>query len=585
MPGSYGILTAISPEWFTEYKILYDSIRKLSDISIAVMGLELPKEQKDYIAKQKHTIQIHYKIDEYNRLKQMGPRWRQWCKPEYMLQSPFDNTLWIDADAVVVRDFDEIFEKINQGLFFTRDHFAPITCLNDKELYEQHPVPESEEHDQIAINSGVFGYSKERDNYILEAWHKNVEIVKNNPGLKNYIRLYDQGVLIWTLRQLELIENVNSDYRFNCPAKRNVYEYHMPSHNPDGADYKWYGEEEGMGGDLIDNIKYDNPNAVIVHFAGIPKLSNLLEINNQHVLRHKKIIETRPNGNGVGAKTERVFCVGLERCGTHTIAEAIRKSCDDPNTHGMAKRPISWVRHESRPALAYEAFLKYTGQDYKTEDFIQKFEKYSRDDCSLVYESNHRLSFFIDDLNEAFPDCKFIIMIRNPVKLIRSRLFNFILWAKKFETLPGCYQLDLYQLGPKNIRGSKTQSMHRIIPKESTHYDLIDLHIWEIKETINTIVSNLKNIEESRYKIWDINKINFADIPKFINPAKGILLNPGKCVEAGQRKYGKKLNFCSENTTNWIEDLIKENTIKIYKETRECFAKLGMNFCDELTII
>ena len=49
-------------------------------------------------------------------------------------------------------------------------------------------MPESEEHDQIAINSGVFGYSKERDNYILEAWHKKVEIVKNNPELKNHIR-------------------------------------------------------------------------------------------------------------------------------------------------------------------------------------------------------------------------------------------------------------------------------------------------------------------------------------------------------------------------------------------------------------
>ena len=122
------------------------------------------------------------------------------------------------------------------------------------------------------------------------------------------------------------------------------------------------------------------------------------------------------------------------------------------------------------------------------------------------------------------------------------------------------------------------------MPKEST-YDLIDLHIWEIKETINIIADNLKDIDKSRYKIWNINKINFADVPKFINPAKGTLLNPGKCVEAGQRKYGKKLNFCSKNTIDWVENLITINMLKIYEETQECFAKLGIDFCDELTMI
>ena len=71
---------------------------------------------------------------------------------------------------------------------------------------------------------------------IFEKWFKNVNIVNKNPHLKNYIKLYDQGVFIWTMRETGNIGDIHTDPKYNYPAKRNLYEYHE---NKFDYDYKW----------------------------------------------------------------------------------------------------------------------------------------------------------------------------------------------------------------------------------------------------------------------------------------------------------------------------------------------------------
>ena len=565
--GTYGIVTAISSEWFTEFKMLYQSIQKIADIHISVIGLDLLDEQKQYIEKIQSVKLIEIKEDKLNEFKKLGEHWRPYYKPYYMLQSPYDYTLWIDADAIVLEELDEIFAKINDGIFFTADYFAPQTCLNDPRLYEEYSAPVPSEHENIAINTGVLGYRFPRDKHIFEKWLKNVDIVNKNPHLKNYIKLYDQGVFIWTMREMGSIGKINVDLKYNCPAKRNLYEY-----DEDENDYKWPSPNTPrMGGDIFDNIKLDNPGAVIVHFAGKPKLSDLIEINNHHSIVNRQRLINKP--------VNRVFCVGMERCGTHTLAEIIRRSSEKDkwrNTStGLHRKPMAWIRHEHNPSLAKEAWLKFNKHHSKFDNFNCKLAKYKREDCNFLFEADHRLSFFIDDIyKELNGDAKFVVLLRNPIDLIRSRLMNFTMWPNFNFKYPGFYQMDMSKLRHTFGDGPSFQNEYRIKPDNYVELDIIDMHLWEITTTINVIMDNLKPIDEKNFKIWYVEDLDPALIVNFVGKE---YMSHALCKEALKIHYGSSnINTQSESTVDWINDLVVENKIKIYDTFNECLNLHGL---------
>ena len=561
-PGTYGIITAISPAWFIEFKILYQSIQKIADIPISVVGLDLLDEQKQHIRKTRSVELIEIEEEKLNEFKKLGAHWKPYYKPYYMLQSPYDYTLWIDADAVVLKELDEIFAKINDGIFFTTDYFAPETCLNDSRLYEEYSAPVPLEHENIAINTGVLGYHFPRDKHIFEKWFKNVNIVNKNPHLKNYIKLYDQGVFIWTMRETGNIGDIHTDPKYNYPAKRNLYEYHE---NKFDYDYKWPSPDmPKMGGDIIDNIKLDNPNAVIAHFAGRPKLSDLIKINSsQSVVYRQRLIN---------APVNKIFCVGMERCGTHTLAEVVRRSSEKGNWRetniGLHRKPTTWIRHEHNPSLAKEAWLKFNNQKFQSGNLHRKLVKYKREDCNLLFEADHRLSFFINEIYASLEgNAKFIMLLRDPVSLIRSRLMNFTMWPDFNCKYPGFYQMDMAKLQHTFGHGSTSQNEYRIRPPNHLKLDIIDMHLWEITTTINTAMNSLKSVDKENFKIWYVEDLNPTSIMDFIGKE---YINHALCKDALKTKFGSNIDTQSQFTVDWINNLITKNKIKIYDTFNEC---------------
>lgn len=568
--GLYVILTALSPNMWDDYLVFYDSIRMLSNIRIIVVCVELKNDHVEYLKQQINVTPIIINQSEFDDYKAMGAHWRQWHKPIYINKciddiSP-DYILWIDVDAVILKPLDPIFKSMSKQFFATQDYFAPETTLNDQKLYEKYNCPVDDiAKEKISLNSGVVGLDVKRDKYILDKWCEKIEILHGDEEGREWTKLFDQGALLWALRELDLLHLIQPVIEFNYPAIKNPYELVTPSKNNDKADYIWPDENTQIGGDIINNIKIDNPDAIIAHYAGLPKISHLCKIDHDYSLtyiNHKR---------GAASRRQRLFCVGLERCGTHTIAEMVRKSSIVEN----------WVRHEHRPCLAKEALMKFQGDDYKTDEFKSRMELYRRQDCMLICESNHRLGFFIDDINEATDgQAKFILMIRNPIDLIKSRLCNFTMWPDYIDNYPGFYQFDYFELQHTFGSGSVDQNEYRIVHPEYLDSEIIDLHLWEISETLNYILDSLNKLSRDRYQIILLDSIqtSYTQILKLTN---NTMLNHKKLKSLSKIAFGKHLDFKREQTTQWIDEYTSQHRNKIFNTICEIFRKYRVQLeCD-----
>jgi len=370
------------------------------------------------------------------------------------------------------------------------------------------------------------------------------------------------------MREIGDIGGINVDPKYNYPAKRNLYEYHENEYD---NDYRWPSPDiPRMGGNIIDNIKLDNPNAVIAHFAGRPKLSDLIKINSPQSTVYRQRLINKP--------VNKIFCVGMERCGTHTLAEVIRRSSEKGNWRetniGLHRKPTTWIRHEHNPSLAKEAWSKFKGQSPKFNSFNRKLVKYQREDCNLLFEADHRLSFFINDIYKSLDgNVKFIMLLRDPINLIRSRLMNFTMWPDFNCKYPGFYQMDMSNLQHTFGHGSTSQNEYRIRPDNHLQLNIVDMHLWEITTTIDIVMNNLKSVDKENYKIWYIENLDPTSIMNFVGKE---YINHVLCKNALKTKFGSSINTQSQLTIDWINDLIAENKIKIYDTFNKCLNSHGL---------
>lgn len=539
------IITAFTQNFWDDFLIAYDSIKKVTDITIYVAPLEFDDVYLDLIKSLDVEI-INLDEPEIKKMKLVfDDRWVQWSKP-YIIKKfatilKEASLLWLDVDLVVLSELDSIFEKIEQDFVVVNDYFAPKSCINDKKLYEIHQITIPEYQEGIAINSGVVGFKKPRDIPIINKWLENTVKVEEDRNLIQYIRLYDQGVLLWVMHELNLIDKALPYSLWNHKAKRNCYEYSTPSDQKVNPNFKWpVPKIVRMGGDVIEEVKLDNPGVTIAHFAGLPKLSHLCELNNKYATQYV-------SAKFKGHKRSRVFCVGMERCGTHTIAEILRRG----SMHE------SWVRHEFGPVLAKEVELKWVGEKYRTPTLRNRMEIYNRNDIFLMSESNHRLGFLIPEIIDAVDDPKFIMMLRDPISLVRSRLKNYSIWARDIEQLPEIYLKGLKIVGNEFDNGSIDQNIYRIKPLDGSakNSSLARMHAWEIETTLRTTLSELKKLPPDMYEIIWIENIG-GSLSKIENLIHG-KLNMPECQKWIDYRFGASLDLPNE-TNVWIEEQVTE---------------------------
>jgi hypothetical protein len=182
------------------------------------------------------------------------------------------------------------------------------------------------------------------------------------------------------------------------------------------------------------------------------------------------------------------FVIGFERCGTHGISNILRESCIVP----------SLVTHEPIPCLCYEASQVVSGGEWLTRELKHRVEKYKTlEQFQFICEANHRLCFVSKYINENIPDAKFVLMVRDPVKTLVSRVATLAHWPVIIDRYPEFYRINVKKYVPpcKDVFNT-----FRPEPKVFSDH-LYEIYLWEWIETYRITIEQTKNIKN--LMIWE----------------------------------------------------------------------------------
>lgn len=189
-----------------------------------------------------------------------------WNKPAFISQGAMcaPNVIWIDADAIVMGSLLPIYELLQSRPIFTPDnitrHRRPQDwqhlVRNKSELYKMLPVPQRAT-DAQCINAGVCAWQFPRDEALFDSYLWLVEAAAKDKPIRNAIRCWDQGALLWALEKHQRLDCVVDHIRWNDSVTADRC-----------ADL----------GDIAGRIHNSGNPSVIYHFAGAEKtLNNPLE--------------------------------------------------------------------------------------------------------------------------------------------------------------------------------------------------------------------------------------------------------------------------------------------------------------------
>jgi hypothetical protein len=178
--------------------------------------------------------------------------------------SPFDDTIWIDADAVPIRGLDTMFRELESGSWLTletyvtelhaRQVYLKIVNLLEGEIPPQYPQA-------ARINSGVFAFR--RDDDWVRGWWRLCEQIMHDHRAAGACSLRDQHALVALLCQSKpsfplprILEERGLNWAANgCPIQR--------SH--ERKNYPWESHE------CLSMLREDHPGVSVVHWLGAPK--------------------------------------------------------------------------------------------------------------------------------------------------------------------------------------------------------------------------------------------------------------------------------------------------------------------------
>jgi len=221
-----GIVTATDHNTFAGVKTLFTSIKdKINficyDIGMSSADLTWCNENGLNVIKFEIDIPL---ID----------KWQTYLKPFIVQKSPFNYTLWIDSDCIVVGDLSKSSIITEKRTFFSK-HWISKRYLrtNNKRLYELFPVEGNAEF----INAGVFGINKSTDNNIIDEWVNLMEKAIKNKNIRDLIVNWDEGGLVWSLQKTNkgrLVVDENSVYNMHtefvgstsCPQEINIKSFY-----------------------------------------------------------------------------------------------------------------------------------------------------------------------------------------------------------------------------------------------------------------------------------------------------------------------------------------------------------------------
>ena len=186
--------------------------------------------------------------------------WPLWICPELILDAPYQQVAWIDADAVVLRGLPKLFRRIGRGPFITPENLAPEQTANPVALLKALPQAHGRaEAPEILLNAGVSGWDQQRDRHLLEAYNHPVRCIFQGLSLdRDLVRWHDQGCLIWALQNAGYDASILQSRRWNlCVRHSGLAGMTIDRSSNDAEIQSW-----------LEQARQREPNANIVHWNG-----------------------------------------------------------------------------------------------------------------------------------------------------------------------------------------------------------------------------------------------------------------------------------------------------------------------------
>jgi hypothetical protein len=261
MESNFGVLTGASCHYFQCLKLMVHSLNE-QGIPLTVLDDGLNGEQIQWLEGKDVVVDDGTSGIVAERFF-FNPNNPQiiYEKPFKCLKSPYEKTVWIDADAIPLKDTMLFFDLLDKNeAFFTKDYYSEQSVSD--QLMRELRAPNAEEID-LHFNSGVFGWNSTCE--AIELWASVSHYVSTVPELRVLPRCCDQDMLCYAVHALEMDDLILDGIEYNTPA--NFYK------DEDAEQRKSY---EGEDFELLEKIGEDHPSSLVVHWMGLPKLDHLV---------------------------------------------------------------------------------------------------------------------------------------------------------------------------------------------------------------------------------------------------------------------------------------------------------------------
>tara|TARA_A100000164_G_scaffold376193_1_gene412730 strand:- start:75 stop:902 length:828 start_codon:yes stop_codon:yes gene_type:complete len=205
----------------------------------------------------------------------------------------------------------------------------------------------------------------------------------------------------------------------------------------------------------------------------------------------------------VTCNTKQIFIVGSGRCGTRSLFKILNKIENVKAYHEYLCEIVQ-----------KEACKKMMGLRTKKESikFIEDFFKtaINYEDKNFWIDCSNKLSWFIPELKEVFPECKFVLLLRDGRK-VSSSFFN--------KLKPEIYNdnavniLEKWMEDKKNVEPPTEKPYWWILPKyynlfsDNNNYNQFQKICWHWKSVNRYVLNNFNKIDKSSYHIVKLEKL------------------------------------------------------------------------------
>lgn len=243
-----GVMSA-TDEWsFVGFQLLYSSLIVRHKCPVCVIDLGMNADQRAWCRNQPGLMLVSPNLC---ALKFTGEQdWGKWNKPYFLTYSPFQKTLWLDPDTMVIDDLTQMFCLMRDG---------PVVFKTDEEIdpndwfFARMPGGVGVPPNAFYPTTSVLGLDMHRDFYLVSEWMWVVENVVTNSKLEASAKRFDSAALAWGLAKHSANKWAMKNPAWNWPVLGGV----------NGRKFVEYPEVE----DLLVGVKKDFPLAYILNWG------------------------------------------------------------------------------------------------------------------------------------------------------------------------------------------------------------------------------------------------------------------------------------------------------------------------------